>query len=305
VLALTVAPEYDISQGAALFVVYRKDGAWAIDRSDPMEKQAELELMDPHLHAVADLAGLGRPQIIWYRGESIATGPAPKHVFVTTWKPGAFAQLPGEMVISNGAVALDGKDVLLTGLSRSNWMIRQFPIRTDRYRFVDGAFRRVDRRFAKEGEFGHDRLWDGLVAEESGRTKDAEQHYRAVLDPAMKAHRGQRDRYNQAPYELTEAELTQFGAALHEYARFRLGALLLAAGRRDEAQAVLQGGTGLTETMRTAATREQGCKAATTWATANPAFLEALSLGSSSDKWTPEALCSYPSLEDSFASRRY
>ncbi|MGE5675807.1 MAG: hypothetical protein ACM3XM_18325 [Mycobacterium leprae] len=304
-------PDDRFPEGAALFVVYRKDGQWAVDRSDPMPERAEVWLMQPSLFGAADLTGAGHPQIIWFRPETIATGPQPFSVFVTSWQPGSFTNLPGAMAISfskgKGDVpylALEGKDLLLSGSQRFGWP--EVPDRTDRYRFVNGAFRLVDRRLQQNGTTGYDRLWDGLVAENVGRTADAEQAYRDAADPKRQAHSGQIWLYGIAPNakKLTDAELTQFAEALRPYARFRLGGMLLQAGRSAEAQAVLKsdGGpyAGLTDAMRTAVNRQAGCAAATAWATANPGFLKALNLGTVVAPWTPEQLCTHDTIEDSY-----
>ncbi|MGE5676386.1 MAG: hypothetical protein ACM3XM_21315, partial [Mycobacterium leprae] len=161
------------NQGAALFVVYQVNGQWAVDRSEPMSEGVERNLMAPGLLGAADLTGAGHPQIVWYRPEIIATGPQPYRVFVTAWRPGSFTHLPGEMAIcptyDPAGMAIEGRDLLLTGVSREEWFVRLDPTRTDRYRFVDGAFRLVDRRFLNHTEFGYDRFWDALVAEGVGR----------------------------------------------------------------------------------------------------------------------------------------
>ncbi|HYF80706.1 MAG TPA: hypothetical protein VD973_26650 [Symbiobacteriaceae bacterium] len=226
-------------QGAALCVIYQKDGRWAADVTDPFEERLERDQMRPHLHAVADLTGSGRPQIIWSRPHVIATGPQPHSVYVTAWTPGAFNHLPGEMFISYMSLKLEDGDLLLTGVSRGAWLIRQSSQRSDRYRFVDGAFRLVDRRFTEPGKFGYDVLWDGLVAEDVGRTADAEEAYRRAADPAFPAHAGEMWQYNSPPLVLTPPDMKAFATALRTFARFRLGALLLETGRREEAQQVL------------------------------------------------------------------
>lgn len=49
--------------GAALVVVYRRDGSYEVDRTEPMVDHAEIELMKPYLYAVVDvrkLSGFGR-----------------------------------------------------------------------------------------------------------------------------------------------------------------------------------------------------------------------------------------------------
>lgn len=305
VLALPVASEHfpDRSYASgALFVIYRKDGRYAVDRSDSMGERAELRLMGAHLHGAADLTGTGSPQIIWFRPHVIATGPQPFSVFVSAWEPGTIAHLPGAMSISNLTLRVDGKDLVLRGVSREEWFIRSDPVREDRYRYDNDAFRLVDRRFVKQSEYGYDRFWDGLVAEGAGRLADAEEDYRAAADPQRQAHPGSYRVYNAPPYQLTPAELERFGAALRAFARFRLGGLLLGAGRQEEALAALApaGGPydGLTEAMRRAADREDGCRNATAWAAGQPDFLAALNAGVGHSPWTPELLCTYMPLEE-------
>gem|GEM_PF-3858034 len=190
VMALEVQDQHGPwGTGAALFVIYREGDAWAVDHSDPMDPEIERELMAPHLHAAADLTGSGTPQIVWFRREWIATGPQPHFVFVTAWEPGRFTHLTGTMALSNARLALDAADVVLTGISRNNSYL---PVRerTDRYRYVNGAFRLVDRRFTAQPEDGYARLWDGLVAEAVGRVEDALTSYREAMDPDRPAHSG-------------------------------------------------------------------------------------------------------------------
>ncbi|WP_374711326.1 WD40/YVTN/BNR-like repeat-containing protein [Symbiobacterium terraclitae] len=212
VLALEVQDNNPWGTGAALFVLYRQGDAWQVDYSEPMAPEVEGELMAPHLHAAADLTGSGRPQIVWFRREMIATGPQPHFVFVTAWEPGRFSHLPGTMALSNARVSLDGSDVVLTGISRSNSYL---PVseRTDRYRYVDGEFRLVDRRFTEQPEDGYARLWDGLVAESVGRVEDALTAYREAMDPDRPAHSGVIRRYKSPPRVLTDEETARFAPA--------------------------------------------------------------------------------------------
>lgn len=286
-----------MAPGAALFVIYRKDGRWAVDRTDPMPERVELELMQPKLYGVTDIAGAGHPQVVWGRPELIATGPQPNYIFVTAWQPGRFTQLPGTVALSNAKVVIDGKAIVLTGVSRRNTYLPVMQ-RTDRYRVVDGALRRVDRTFAAHPEDGYARLWDGLVAEDSGRLADAETAYREAADPARKPHSGSIEGYHRLPRELSDAEMAQFGAALRALARFRLGALLLSSGRRDQAPPADGPFAGLAETMRTAAGREAGCKAGQAWAAAHPEFLEAFNVGVGTEQWTPAVICSHIDIDD-------
>jgi len=50
--------------------------------------------------------------------------------------------------------------------------------------------------------------------------------------------------------------------------------------------------------MRTASTKVTGCKAAATWAAANPAFLAALNDGVAHSRWTPDLLCSHMRIDE-------
>lgn len=288
------------NSGAALCVIDRRDDAWAVECAEPMDPALESSLMAPHLHAAADLTGSGRPQIVWFRRELIASGPQPHVVFVTAWEPGRFTHLPGQMVLGDARVAIDGTDVVLTGNSRRNTYL---PVtqRTDRYRYVNGEFRLVDRRFDAHPENGYARLWDGLVAEDVGRVTDALTAYRQAADPDLPAHSGEILRYNAPPRELSGGEVDRFGDALRTFARFRLGALLLAEGREEEALATLAPDgpyAGLLEAARRAGDRPAACRAAADWAAANPAFLEALNLGVGTAPWTPGILCGHVDIDD-------
>lgn len=133
-------------RSGALFVIYRQGDRWAVDRTDPMSHQAELWLAGANLHGAADLIGSGSLQIVWSRRWVIATGPLPYSVFVTEWHPGSFRNIPGDMMISRygevETVAIDGRDLVLSGHSRAEWLAW---VRTDRYRYDGEAFRLVDR----------------------------------------------------------------------------------------------------------------------------------------------------------------
>ncbi len=299
VLALAVTDQIKYSnpwRGAALFVIYRAaDGGYAVDRSDRLPDAAEIEMMGPSLHGVTDLAGLGRPQIIWSRPHSIATGPQPFSVIVTTWEPGRFTHLPGEMVISRTkewSLQIDGADLVLFGGSRNAWF---YGDRTDRYRFVDGAFRLVDRQVEGHG------FWPGVIAESVGRVDDAEREYRMALEMAP-AETVSVPQYKSMPKVLTPAEVEAFNQAERAFARFRLGGLLLQAGRVEEARAVLEqeGGpfVGLTRAMLEAESREAGCGAAAMWAKEEPAFLAAYNAGRPHPGWSPEDLCTHVLIDD-------
>ena len=301
--------EFRRGTGAALFVIYRQDGRWQVDRSDPMSELAETQLMGPSLHAVADLAGTGRPQIVWSRPHMIASGLQPSSFFVTAWQPGAFTNLPGEMAVSRttkdpAMLTIEGNELVLTGGSRSQMFL---PAHTDRYRYTDGTFRLLDRHFVNAGDTGYAQLWDGLVAEEVGRLADAELSYRAAADPSRQPHGGSVPRYNMPASELGPADMAAFGHALHALARFRLGALLKDAGQESEATAVLSPDdspyAGLLATMRDAPDRQAGCQAAAAWAEGHPEFLAAFNRGVSDQPWTPGLLCGHVRLDDTLGGR--
>jgi hypothetical protein len=304
-LALAVTDDPGVSafqkgQGAALCVIYRRDGRFAVDVTDRMSDRWEVQLMAPKLQGVADFAGAGHPQVLWSRPESIATGPQPYFYFVTTWRPGSFVTLPGDMAISSTPkdrpkVLIDGTDVVLTGGSRGPMFLSP---RTDRYRFVEGAFRLVDRRFTESGEDGYSRFWDGLVAEDVGRLADAEQAYRSAMDPGRAPHSGLVPRYHNFPAQLTPEEVAAFGEALRAVARFRLGALLLASGRQPEARSDDGLYSGLSRVLLQAGSRDEACSAAAAWAAKNPKLLPSLNLGVADNPWTAELLCSHERLDD-------
>lgn len=282
------SPEYALTllaqpKSPALFVIHQQNGLHQVDL-DPLTAQSP-ELMQAYLHSAADLTGEGRPQLIWYRPELIATGPQPYHVFVTRWEPGRFTHLPGPMLISWMELSRSGRDLHLTGVSRAGRLLWR---RTDTYRFQDGAFRLVDRAFAGERPFGYDRFWDGLVSEGLGQLDEAEAAYQAVLAEGRPAHPGSYLRYNAPPLEPTASELAAFSDALRAFAQFRLDGLYRRTGRQPRQvdspfPGLLQAGS---------------CQGATAWAEQNPAFLAALNQAITHAPWTPAVLCTYPALEE-------
>lgn len=266
-------------QPAALFVIDHREGRYQVDL-DPLAAQST-ELMGAHLHSAADLTGEGRPQLIWYRPELIASGPQPYAVFVTQWEPGRFTHLPGPMVISNLALNVEGKELRLTGVSRAGRLL--WP-RTDTYRFTDGAFRLVDRQFEGERTYGYDRFWDAVVSEGLGQLDEAEAAYLAVLEEGRPAHPGSYSRYNSPPLEPSAADLAAFDAALRTFAQFRLKAMGRPSAGVDSPYAGLL--------------QAEGCQAAAAWAEQHPAFLEALNRSITHAPWTAADLCAYPALDE-------
>jgi|GEM_PF-1673927 len=298
VLAMSVLARADFgSTGSVLVVISQRNGSPSVDLCPPLGDLDEVRLMKHRLLAATDLAGLGQPQIVWYRPESIATGPQPFYVFASRWKPGSCTQLPGNMAISRPErLAVEGKEIVLRGLSRGAWMIRNHPnpMREDRYRFVDGAFGLVDRRFLEPSETGFQFFWDAVVASDVGRTGDAEKAYRAVLDPNRKSHIGSYPRYNTFPTELTPAQLAQFDQALREFAAFRLTLLQWRGGQKP----ALSGSGLLMGVLRDAATPEAACTEAVVRTATDPTFLERLNAGIGDGQWKPEYICSYPPITD-------
>lgn len=308
VLALPItdagSPEYRRGQGAALFVSYRVNDRFEVDRTEPMSISDETRLLGPKLHGTADLCGLGYPQVVWSRAHGTATGLRPTSVFVTNWRPGSFTRLSGQMVISSTQkglpkVELDGTDLVLTGGSRKEMFSRP---RSDRYRCTGNSFRLVDRWFVEKGETAYDRFWDGLVAERVGRLVDAERHFREALEVGRKPHSGSVAQYNAPPRELSPSQLAVFGEALRSFVQFRLATLLIDGGRKVEAAAVVNDSTGpfsgLTSVLLGVTDRSKACERATAWASAHPDFLEALNLGVADSPWSTDFICSHAPLED-------
>lgn len=265
----------------ALFIIAEKDGAVVVKRS------AEADLPGVRLFTVADLAGDDRPEIVWTSSHSGAHTIITR-VLVSRWEDGHLVPLPGQMVISFARLALDGRDLVLSGgLIGSVGAGQAQRARTDRYRWVDGEFQLVDRRYT-ESTHGYHRLQDGIVAETFGHIDEAEQGYREAMAP---------DRLPFPEHSLNEGTATDFGEGVRAFARFRLAALLMQEGQADEAGEVLAGAVGpfagLSEALAEAGGREPGCRAAERWVRENPAFLEALAspIGYANPTWQPEDLC--------------
>lgn len=265
----------------SLFVIYQRDGAVLIDNS------AEEGLPGVRLFTTADLTGDGRPEIVW-SSTSVGAHTSFTTLLVSRWEPGRLQRLPGQMEISFGRPGIQGRDLLLTGgtIGSAGAGMAQRTY-TDRYRFLDGAFRLVDRRYV-ESDFAYHRLLDGIVAESFGRKADAEAAYKDGLTAA-----GPVLREDMVPPEQMEP----LGQAVRSFARFRLGGLLLEEGRGAEAQAVMDQASGpfagLVRSLANAGDRSAGCKAAAQWARQHPAFLEALSspYGYANPAWEPDSVC--------------
>jgi hypothetical protein len=280
VTALNVAdPHGGIAGTGVVFVASRQAGAWQVAASE--------ELAGVLLFDAADLTGDGKPEII---GASTEVGAHTAHysVYVWQWQGGQLAPLPGELTIASLRFARDGRDLLLRGgLIGSAGAGMAQRERTDRYRWVDGAFRLVNRSFTPS-TLGYHRLQDGLAAEQFGRAADARQAYTEAMDPARTV----------APADwLLPDQAEAFPDAMRTFARMRLAALLLQQGDGAGARQLAAGAAGrfadLARRAGNAKDRASACEAARSYAAANPAFLEALGgvFGYANPPWQVDTLC--------------
>ncbi|MFZ5814618.1 MAG: hypothetical protein ACOY93_04890 [Bacillota bacterium] len=266
-----------LTGSGALFVIHRRDGAPAIDRSETV-------LPGVRLFGVADLAPAQGPELIWSSTQAGAHTPTTR-VIVSHWEPGRVTDLPGgEMETSFARLQVAGGDLLLTGgtVGSAGAGLAQ-RARTDRYRWTDGAFRLVDRRFAGS-DLAYHRLLDGILALSYQREAEAERAFAEAMDPSRPALRA-----DMVPPESMEG----FTEAVRTFARLRLGALRFTQGRPDEARQVLTAATGPFRGLAEALASTGDCQAAQEWARQNPAFLEALNspYGYANPIFQPEDLC--------------
>lgn len=289
-----------------LLVISRRDGAAAVHHVPASS------LPKVRLHAVADVTGDGLPEIVWSTTEPAAHSP-PTWVWVSRWRAGRLERLPGIMRMRSlhdaDSVRVERGEVVLEGgvVGSAGAGPLQRP-RTDRYRWLDGRMRLVDRRF-QPSAYGYFHLIDGLVAESVGRWGDAERHYRAALEPGR-------------PVLPTEIPLLEeagkapvlrehVDAAIRAFARFRLVLLLLREGRAGEAAALVHRDAGpfaalpsllYRHAARGGADLDRACAEAVAWAERHPGFLAALDAlpGYAAPRWTAGDLCApgVPGLED-------
>lgn len=267
VTVLTVVDEM-----GQIFVISLQEGRLAVDRTN--EKGLRyLSLVD-----IADMTGDGRQRIAWMsldRGAHTTNGT----VVVSQWAPGQIQRLPGTMAISFPEVEREGQDLLLTGgtVASAGAGLAQRR-RTDRYRWVDGAFRLVDRQFAPS-EGGYHRLQDGIVAEQMGRLDDARLAFR-------EAAQGDRLAFVEGKLQSVAPEWADpLGEAVHAFAAFRLGLIA------PEAPSVQTGRYASVAAIQ--GDRAGRCQAAAQWAEASPEFLRALNspFGYANPEWTATDLC--------------
>lgn len=240
------------------------------------------------IHQVADLTGDGKPEIVW-SSNAMGANTATTQVFVSNLTEDGLIDLKGEIGTTYAEVAVANQQIVLRGGLVGGWGSGKVQReRTFRYQWQKDGFALVDVVYA-ESEYGYHRLQDGLVAEQYGRSDDAEKAYAQ----AMEADR-------QALFTedaLTPEQEQPFGDAVRSFAQFRLGLLMLNSDRADEAKALLAKAegpfAGLVEVLAKAESAEAGCKAAEAWATEHPEFLKALNSprGWVNPVFTVENLC--------------
>ena len=279
VLALNHGAERHLG---ALYVAYYDGSRYRVNISLPPD------LPGLAVHALADLTGDGRSEIVWSSADHGAhTGYI--DLFVSTWMPGQIGTLPGAVHMNTPTqLRLEGREIALTGglIGSAGAGAAQRPW-TDRYRIVDGTLTRVDRQY-EASDYAYHRLIDGIVAVDSGRPADAVAAYGDALDP---------QRQVLLPVALEPDQVAGLAEAVRAFARFRLGLLLTQQGRSTQARAVLAAAdgphAGLSEALRQAGDPDRGCQAARAWAETNPGFLAALNsaFGYANPRWQPADLC--------------
>ena len=273
----------------ALFVIYKQDGHWAVDRTP------RTDLPGVDLLTVAPLTGDNRQVIVW-SATGLAANSPPTRYFFSVWQPGGITNLPGsgDPYMVYPRLAIEGKDVVLRGglMGSAGSGVAQ-RARIDVWRFTDGAFKLADRAFDPHPE-SYFRLEDGIVAEQFGHAVDARSAYGDATEPSRAVA-------PDAFFPPSQGDLTQLrqrlGQAVGSFARFRAGLLALDKGDKAGADAVLSGDSGpfagLTGALQRAGQRAAGCASAEAWAQANPDFLKALNspFGFGKVTWKPEELC--------------
>jgi hypothetical protein len=271
---------YGLTGRGTIFVLDGAGNRWQVYRGSE-------EVSGPRLHGVRDLTGDGRAEIVW-SSTHVGAHTANSLVYVWDWAGGQWQPLTDPFGMASMQLTIAGKDVILRGgligSVGAGGLQRE---RTERYRWVDGAFRLVDRQF-QPSQFGYHRLQDGIVAEEVGRVADALQAYREAMEPRRLA----------APDDaLDPDQAARFPDAVRALARGRLVALLLAEGRQEEAARVIAESdgrfAGLTRSLSAARNREEACRLMTAYAEGEPEFLTALNspVGYANPRWQPATLC--------------
>lgn len=239
---------------------------------------------------VREMTGNQRPELIW-SSQTVGAHTASAEVYVSQWSGNRLTHLPGTPVfITNPRVQLDGSELVLQGgtVGSAGAGLAQRP-REDRFRWVNGSFRQVDRRLAPSN-LGYHRLQDGIVAEQFTREEEALQAYRDAMDP---------NRLAILPrfLEGATAQAADVEAAVRTLAHFRLALLLHRLQRLDEVQRVIEQASGpyaeLVRTIDPKREPESACQRAEGWAESHPRFLELLNapFGYNNPKWDSESIC--------------
>jgi len=262
-----------------VFVITRANGAVAVEpvSGEPLEGVG--------LFAVTDLTGDAQREMIWTSTHVGAHTPTTE-LFLSRWRPGQSEVLPGAISMASARVELEGNELVLTGGMIGSVGAGPQRSRTERYRWTGERIELVDQRYASS-TLGYFRLIDGIVAERFAHVDEAARAYRDAMADAEPNLEG-----------VVEPDMRAgFVAAVRAFARFRLGALLLAQGQGEEARRVLVGEAALfaelPALMAEAGEREAGCKAAEAWANTNASFLEALNstFGYAQPRWQAVDLC--------------
>ncbi len=267
-----------IEQWGDLFVIHGQPGVYRLDRAGGagMPHGSLADLRNVRLHAVTDLDGDGRGEIVWST-TTVGAHTAHSVVTVSTWSPGGLRHLPESATMANMRLRVEGADLILQGgvIGSVGAGAAQRP-RTDIYRVVEGRLVLADQRYAPSA-FGYHRLLDGIIAEKVGRRDDAQRAYRDAMEPERVALPPEA----LDPAGMVEPELRErFDDAVRALARVRLTALLLELGEPEAAQQVIAGAEGtyaeLVRTLEPAGDRAAACEAAAAYAREHPDFLEAL-----------------------------
>lgn len=271
-----------------VFIIYRSGDRFQVDLLPYRPNFMMDSFRQVSLHAVTDLTGDGRPEIIWF-SEDHGAHTTYAYTYVSGWTPGSEDEIAGPLYMSFPALTLEGSDLVLSGgtigSAGAGTLQRR---RTDRYRWNGSTMALVDRRYA-ESDFSYHRLQDGMVAEQFGRADDALAAYRNALRPPEGKHLEMG-----VPPEWQE----RFREAVPAFARFRLAALLMKLERPEEAKRALAAAAGsyagLLQDSTGAANRDELCLTAVGWAAEHPEFLEALNStwGYASTRWNAVDMCS-------------
>lgn len=271
----------------AVLVLYRQGDGFKVDQTE----QPGPNLRSVTLYGVTDITGDGSPEIIW------AAADAPiSHVFVSTWRPGRFEQMNGEIKVGKLLdLKVEDRALLLrsgVGGAIGSGRPGDIRLRIHRYQLTDGAFKLVEQRL-EPSPYGIHKLQDGMLAEHFGHLETAALAYREAMEP---------DRMASPPAKGADgatipSENARFADAVRATARFRLGLISLRQDRTEEVQQLLRDASGpfsaLPGALAQARDADSACTAAVNWAEAHQDFQEARKspLGYTWNELAPESLC--------------